>query len=116
MRHPYLLCGDRSLEPVRCVERGGMLLDLEVYGWWRKVDPSSLDLANPDDCVLGQIYRGIIVNVKGLSTYSFAVKRLGLSTLAQLLCGFEAVSPHGYEALNEAWRNALVPYAELLRA
>ncbi len=40
----------------RRAERGAALLDQQKPGWWKDINPDSLDLMSNYDCVLGQVY------------------------------------------------------------
>lgn len=42
------------------VARGAAWLDEKYPGWWAKIDLSTLDLSRCTQCVLGQVYTGVI--------------------------------------------------------
>jgi hypothetical protein len=44
------------LDPVGCVDRGAVVLDLDRPGWHRLVNTSTLDMNSPVACVWGQLY------------------------------------------------------------
>ena len=80
------------------IKRGWTLLDQTLgKGWWRRVRLRSLDLSNPECCVLGQLYRSYIDGKLVLGIEGFQD--------AELL-GFDT-TPSGYAQLTDEWKDAL---------
>lgn len=85
------------------VRRGALLLDREIPGWWKRVDPSRVDCWNPSACILAMV----------CGDYEAGKRRLALSHVAAIACGFCAHAcllapgnpdPEGeYAALSLAW-------------
>lgn len=40
---------------IKAVKAGASLLDRRYPLWWRRIDPTFLDMSQPDTCVIGQI-------------------------------------------------------------
>lgn len=60
------------------VTAGGMVLDMEKPGWYRKIDLDTLTIRSCTDCVLGQVFNGFDTGKKELgisigADYGFAL-------------------------------------------
>jgi hypothetical protein len=49
------------------------MLDRVRPGWERFIDLDTLDVNEPYDCVLGQVFRGVSTRTNGAFTYGFAL-------------------------------------------
>jgi hypothetical protein len=65
------------------VGRGAALLDAKMPGWWHKINLRTLDLANGNQCVLGQVF----AEPRQVSRW----RRLGYSTLAETVRAYGRV-------------------------
>jgi hypothetical protein len=79
------------------VRRGESFLDVHVPGWRDQVDPSSLDLADCHQCVLGQVF----------GDYNDAVVLLGLTLKDAQRLGFDWWGRQTFVRLTEAWRRVI---------
>lgn len=103
----------------RAVERGAAFLDNEGITDWRKaINVADLDLADPDYCVLGQVFNSEARQDEAVSGYSWAIDHLEIPDHeAVAMLGFEIPDgvlnneyfdeDYGYAVLTEAWLNYL---------
>lgn len=82
------------------VQRGAALLDEKLPGWRSKIDVDTLDIANPYNCIAGQLggpYQDGYVTLRRLGlTYWHEGKEYGFEDRAE-----------NYSALTEAWKQEL---------
>jgi len=82
------------------IRRGSELLDERgPKNWRQKIDPSTLDLATTDCCLLGQIY----------GSYGRGVQKLRICCIVAVECGF--ATGLSYSALTRHWKDALAESA-----
>lgn len=101
--------------------RGALLMDQFVPKWTKKIDKSTLELADPSQCLLGQTFETFTEGAKVLA--ETAVKKTldgtGLKLSADstfeidvLYYGFEGVGygqyEHEYSLLGEQWRAEII--------
>ena len=61
-------CREKRVSELRTrVARGILELDRSYRGWFRKIDPHTLDIASSENCVLGQIFGRFADGVRLLS-------------------------------------------------
>lgn len=71
------------------VDKGAALLDENVPGWISHIDLDRLSIADPNNCIVGQLY---------------GVYHIGIAALDYPPpCGY-GFNGDDYSALNEAWR------------
>lgn len=92
------------------VAKGVELLDTKVPGWRDGVDFSRLNIAEPDECLLGQVFGPISF---GDSGYSTGLRLLGLSYSTAANYGFCAGNDEDDNYINSdemraAWGRVLV--------
>lgn len=73
--------------------RGARYLDRTMPGWWRRVDPTDLDLGCPCNCVLGQL--------EGDFYEAVYLRRLSKARAEHL--GLTAPRPMRWSSLTNAW-------------
>jgi len=84
-------------DALRAAKRGAKFLDEQLgRGWRRKIRRRQLDLAEPCNCVLGQLY----------GDYSDGAYELGLVYSEEVRLGFDSEEEE-YEALTAAWLEVL---------
>ena len=89
------------------VQRGARLLDEREPGWWVGVDPDTLELSSPTDCVIGQVF-GNVFSDDPTDNYCQALESLGIGRTTcpshewpAMLHGFDTY--HDHETLTGMW-------------
>lgn len=90
-----------TTEPAVHAARGAALLDNEIPGWAADIDLSTLDIDDPSECILGQLY--------GHPEDYFDGYLTGLDTLGIPLGTGESAEygfngPNENDSLTAAWR------------
>lgn len=81
------------MEPLEAnVTRGANLLDEKEPGWYRQIEPSTLQMNHGDKCVCGQLFDG----------YGKGLRALGIRMKDGEHYGFNSVGP-GYLKLRKLW-------------
>lgn len=94
------------------VQRGADYLDEFDPGWYRRVDPQTLELSSGASCILGQLHGDFRM---GLSrSHLINLSSAPRASLSPVSYGFQCVSgvsddaqEQDYEHLNQAWREAV---------
>ena len=87
----------RDPKVTEAVARGIKWLDVKIPGWRDKINPESLNLRYPCDCVLGQID----------DDFYASVWKHRLTRAQVFRFGFHAPKGMSFRALTMAWRRAL---------
>lgn len=94
------------------VARGARFLDERDPGWYQRVNPVTLELADGQSCVLGQLHgdfrlglsRSLLLNFSSAPRASLSPVSHGFKCVSGVA---EAVQDKDYELLNRAWRAAV---------
>jgi hypothetical protein len=96
----------------RRVRRGAAFLDDADPGWYRNVDPSTLELASGTHCVLGQLHgdfrlglgRSNVINLSSAPRASLSPTAYGFRCVQGVP---DAWQDRDYEMLDRAWQEAI---------
>lgn len=96
-------------DPVVAAKQGAVYLDTVRPAWFKEIDLPSLDLEDPDVCILGQCFNGFYNGLRSLipDALDYGTKELWDHPFA-LTFGFNVPEHHqdngGFERLGLAWR------------
>lgn len=96
---------DLTLTKEEAVSNGIKLLDENEDGWREKIDRQLLNVADPKNCPLGQVYRHIKME-QDRSPFLYGVEKLGIRGKCKKY-GFGRDSNFSFEELNEEWRRQI---------
>lgn len=89
------------------VARGAALLDEQVPGWERRIDPDRLDVTSACGCILGQVFGSYDDGCRQLQLGVTDDELFEVDTLEAARHGFETYGLSLYVDLQDAWDNML---------
>lgn len=88
--------------------RGAALLDVTQPEWVSRVDPKTLAVSDPENCVLGQVYGDYDEAINALNLDARGQKEFGFDCEYKPFVGAEAPEPVvRFSELTSAWREIL---------
>lgn len=84
--------------------KGAELMDRACPGWASRMDVDKLDIADPDACILGQIFGGYL---EGLDALEDHLDIDWFKTVDQIGHGFEIGDDISFSRLTKAWLNEI---------
>lgn len=97
----------RTREAQRSIRRGMKLLDGEIPKWRRLIDLDELDLGDPCQCIIGQIYGDYEIGLDTLGLDTEDGELLGFGLDANLVERDDGKYESEYEWLTDLWREVL---------